>query len=51
MATKHAETSEQSDIENYIPGMPSMSDTPGRVERLWNSLFSRSQPIYVRVRR
>ncbi len=51
MATKQAETSEQSDVEYYIPGMPSMSDTPGRVERLWNKLFSRHQPIYVRVRR
>jgi len=51
MAAKQDATSKQSDFEYYLPGMPSLSDAQGRVERLWTKLFSRHQPIYVRVRR
>lgn len=51
MAAKVDQTSEQSEFDYYIPGMPSLSDAPGRFERLWNKLFSRQEPIYVRVRR
>jgi len=45
------ETTEQSEFEYYLPGMPSLSTAPGRVERFLTGLFARHTPVYVRVRR
>jgi hypothetical protein len=51
MAEKGDETTEQSEFEYYLPGMPSLSAAPGRVERFVTTLFRRRGPVYVRVRR
>jgi hypothetical protein len=51
MVEKRDETTEQSEFEYYLPGMPSLSAGAGRVERFLTGLFARHQPIYVRVRR
>ncbi len=51
MTEKQDETTEQSDFDYYMPGMPSLSTTPGRVERFLTNLVRRRGPVYVRVRR
>ena len=51
MTEKRNETAEQSEFEYYIPGMPAVSATPGRVERFVTKLLRRRGPVHVRVRR
>jgi len=51
MMEERDETAEQSEFEYYIPGMPSVSATPGRVERFVTKLLRRRGPVHVRVRR
>jgi hypothetical protein len=41
----------QSDFEYYIPGMPAVSETPGRVEQFVTNLLRRRGPVYLRFRR
>jgi len=51
MAENRDESTEQSEFEYYLPGMPSLSAAPGHVERFVTKLFRRRGPVYVRVRR
>ncbi len=51
MAENQDETTQMSEFDYYIPGMPSVSAEPGRVEQFLSGLFARHTPIYVRVRR
>lgn len=41
MDEKHAETTQRTEFDFYLPGMPAMSETPGRVERFLTKLFRR----------
>lgn len=51
MTEQRDKTTEQSDFDYYMPGMPNLSKTAGRVERFVSNLLRRRGPVYVRVRR
>lgn len=42
---------DQSDFVNYLPGMPRLSTSPGRVERFLTRLFRRRGGLRVVLRR
>lgn len=46
-----AQRNDQPDFQNYLPGMPSMSEGTGRVEQFLSRLFRRRGGYRVRVRR
>lgn len=45
-ARNDADTEEtQAELINYMPGMPTLSSEPGRVERFIKTLFRRRGPL------
>lgn len=42
---------EQTAFNNYLPGMPAVSEEPGRIERLLKRVFRRRGAFGLRVRR
>jgi|GEM_PF-3551617 len=51
MDRSRPETDDRTEFENYLPGMPALSEEPGRVERLFDRLFGSRDDVHVRIRK